>query len=97
MKIRKYFCKIQNNNKNTIKNQNRYFIQLCFRRAAEYIHEHEEASEDVANYLANPINAYLLVKRLTSDWKQTVTLLNDDLAQGGSKPLTTAIFSTKTI
>ncbi len=27
------------------------------------------ASKDVQSYLSNPVNAYLLVKRLTTDWK----------------------------
>ncbi|XP_046453899.1 prolyl 4-hydroxylase subunit alpha-1-like isoform X1 [Daphnia pulex] len=36
----------------------------------EYENNHHEASEDVSKYLANPLNAYLLVKRLTSDWKK---------------------------
>ncbi|KAK4030537.1 hypothetical protein OUZ56_023780 [Daphnia magna] len=31
---------------------------------------YQEASKDVSKYLANPVNAYLLVKRLTSDWRQ---------------------------
>nr|CAH0108384.1 unnamed protein product [Daphnia galeata] len=36
----------------------------------EYESMYQEASEDVTKYLANPVNAYLLVKRLTSDWNQ---------------------------
>lgn len=47
------------------------------RRAAEYSKEHDEASVDVSAYLSNPINAYLLVKRLTNDWKQTESLMLD--------------------
>lgn len=55
---------------------------MC-RRAADYSKEHEEASRDVTEYLSNPINAYLLLKRLTTDWKATLELMNnDDLAQG---------------
>uniref|UniRef100_A0A1B6CXX7 procollagen-proline 4-dioxygenase n=1 Tax=Clastoptera arizonana TaxID=38151 RepID=A0A1B6CXX7_9HEMI len=65
---------------NYIKEQE-YRVHLLKKRLADYHHEHEVASQDISNYLANPINAYLLLKRLTSDWKQTVTLLNDDLAQ----------------
>ena len=37
--------------------------------SAHYSRMHSIASKDVDNYLANPINAYLLVKRLTTDWK----------------------------
>ena len=36
------------------------------------------ASKDVDSYLANPINAYLLVKRLTTDWQTVEQLLNPD-------------------
>lgn len=35
------------------------------------------ANEDVETFLSNPVNAFLLVKRLTADWK-----LAEDLAQG---------------
>lgn len=53
------------------------------RRAADYVKEHEEASVDISGYLSNPINAYLLVKRLTTDWKQTESLMVD-FAEGNS-------------
>lgn len=36
----------------------------------EYQRMYKEASTDVSKYLANPINAFVLVKRLTSDWKE---------------------------
>ena len=36
------------------------------------------ASKDVNSYLANPINAYLLVKRLTTDWKFVEYLINSE-------------------
>jgi hypothetical protein len=52
------------------------------RHAAEYAREHEEASQDVQGYLSNPINAYLLVKRLTTDWKEVETQMVDDAGQG---------------
>ncbi|XP_075211186.1 prolyl 4-hydroxylase subunit alpha-1 isoform X3 [Lycorma delicatula] len=52
-------------------------LQLLRKRAADYAKEHEEASVDISSYLSNPINAYLLVKRLTSDWKQTESLMVD--------------------
>lgn len=35
------------------------------------------AARDVTNYLSNPINDYLLVKRLTSDWHKTEQLMQD--------------------
>jgi hypothetical protein len=52
------------------------------RHAAEYAREHEEASQDVQGYLSNPINAYLLVKRLTTDWKEVETQMVDDVGKG---------------
>jgi prolyl 4-hydroxylase len=56
---------------------------LCFHRhAADYAKEHEEASQDVQGYLSNPINAYLLVKRLTTDWKEVETQMVDDVGKG---------------
>ncbi|XP_046656313.1 prolyl 4-hydroxylase subunit alpha-1-like [Daphnia pulicaria] len=36
----------------------------------EYESMYQEAIADVPKYLSNPVNAYLLVKRLTSDWKK---------------------------
>ncbi|XP_054165484.1 prolyl 4-hydroxylase subunit alpha-1-like [Oppia nitens] len=36
------------------------------------------ASKDTESYLANPINAYLLVKRLTTDWKEVEALIQSD-------------------
>ena len=56
---------------------------MCVHRhAAEYAREHEEASQDVQGYLSNPINAYLLVKRLTTDWKEVETQMVDDVGKG---------------
>lgn len=49
---------------------------------AHYAEEQEKANQNPTEYLANPINAYLLVKRLTTDWKNTEDLLQDDLYQG---------------
>jgi prolyl 4-hydroxylase len=47
------------------------------RHAEDYEKEHSIASRDVTNYLSNPINDYLLVKRLTSDWHKTEKLMQD--------------------
>lgn len=57
-----------------------------------YTREHEKANENPTEYLANPINAYLLVKRLTTDWKATEELLRDDLQRGNSLNLYTSSF-----
>lgn len=43
-----------------------------------YADLHSIASKDVDSYLANPINAYLLVKRLTTDWQLVEHLLSSD-------------------
>lgn len=49
---------------------------------AIYSIEYEKARADPTEYFANPINAYLLVKRLTADWKYTENLLKNDIYQG---------------
>ena len=57
-------------------------VCIYCRHAAEYAKEHEEASQDIQGYLSNPINAYLLVKRLTTDWKEVETQMVDDVGKG---------------
>ncbi|KAJ9592145.1 hypothetical protein L9F63_001261, partial [Diploptera punctata] len=56
-------------------------LNILRRAAAEYAKEHEEASQDVQGYLSNPINAYLLVKRLTTDWKEVESQMVDDVGK----------------
>ncbi|XP_023229578.1 prolyl 4-hydroxylase subunit alpha-1-like [Centruroides sculpturatus] len=41
----------------------------------EYGKLYNTASQNIQTFLANPVNAYLLVKRLTADWKATENLL----------------------
>ena len=48
----------------------------------EYESMYQEASADVTKYLANPINAYLLVKRLTSDWRQVEGVMTQNVGPG---------------
>ena len=43
---------------------------------------YEEASVDVPKYISNPINAYLLVKRLTSDWKKVEGIMTQNAGPG---------------
>ncbi|EEZ97484.1 Prolyl 4-hydroxylase subunit alpha-2-like Protein [Tribolium castaneum] len=50
------------------------------RYAAIYKNQHDKASENVQVYVANPINAYTLVKRLTADWREVENLINSDLS-----------------
>ncbi|KAL9891733.1 prolyl 4-hydroxylase subunit alpha-1-like isoform 2-T2 [Glossina fuscipes fuscipes] len=45
----------------------------------EYQREHEEAATDISVYVSNPINAYLLTKRLTTDWRQVENLMAHDV------------------
>ncbi|GLV45494.1 prolyl-4-hydroxylase-alpha EFB [Carabus blaptoides fortunei] len=50
-------------------------VELLRRFAEDYQRQHDDASADVQTYLANPLNAYLLVKRLTTDWRQVEALM----------------------
>lgn len=45
----------------------------------EYQREHDEAAKDVSEYLLNPINAYLLTKRLTTDWRDLEQIMTMDV------------------
>ena len=42
----------------------------------KYARMHSIAIQDTQTYLANPVNAYLLVKRLSTDWKRGKYLNN---------------------
>jgi len=64
-------------------------LHMLKRHAAEYAREHEEASQDVQSYLSNPISAYLLVKRLTTDWKEVETQMVDDVGKVFVQNITT--------
>ncbi|KAG5881350.1 hypothetical protein JTB14_020600 [Gonioctena quinquepunctata] len=50
-------------------------IDLLKRFADVYQTQHNKAIEDVQLYVSNPINAYTLVKRLTTDWRQVEELI----------------------
>ncbi|XP_024082714.1 prolyl 4-hydroxylase subunit alpha-2 isoform X2 [Cimex lectularius] len=63
-------------------------LQQLKNKVKDYKKEHSVASGDVTNYLSNPINAYLLVKRLITDWKYTETLMNDAVAEDAIKNIT---------
>lgn len=54
-------------------------IDFLKKKVMEYQREHAEASKDVSAYLLNPINAYLLTKRLTSDWKDIEQIMTMDV------------------
>lgn len=55
---------------------------MSIRFLEEYESMYQEASADVTKYLANPINAYLLVKRLTSDWRQVEGVITENVGLG---------------
>lgn len=54
------------------------FLIFLIRKLSEYKAEHAEAAFDTSKYLANPINAYLLTKRLTNDWNQVEVILQSE-------------------
>lgn len=54
-----------------------------------YKKQHELASDDLETYVSNPINAYLLVKRLTADWKQVESLIGMRIGEGTMQNLLT--------
>lgn len=59
-----------------------FSIFLLRRYAITYQDQHDSAAQNVQKYLANPINAYLLVKRLTIDWKQVESLMGATVGNG---------------
>jgi prolyl 4-hydroxylase len=48
--------------------------------ADEYFSRNSESFDNEANYVSNPVNAYLLIKRLTSDWKYITHLMRSNTA-----------------
>lgn len=56
-------------------------LDLLRRFAEDYQKQHDDSNSDVQAYLANPINAYLLVKRLTTDWKQVEALMSSNVGE----------------
>lgn len=50
--------------------------------------EHAEAAKDVKEYLANPINAFLVVKRLIMDWKQAEHYMKDHIYEEAAENMT---------
>lgn len=59
-----------------------YKLNKYIRRINEYQREHDEASRDISRYISNPINAYLLTKRLTSDWRIVEQVMSHDVSNG---------------
>ncbi|KAF5298234.1 hypothetical protein FQR65_LT09745 [Abscondita terminalis] len=64
-------------------------LELLQKYLSIYKKQHTEASDDVETYIANPINAYLLVKRLTTDWHHVESLMNMNIGQDYLKNIST--------
>lgn len=54
-------------------------LEYLKHKVTEYQREHNEAAKDVSSYLLNPINAYLLTKRLTNDWRDLEQIMTMDV------------------
>jgi len=58
-----------------------------------YLNEYEkirtDAASDVERYVGNPLNSYLLIKRLTSDWKEVRELVSAKTGEAVISHLTT--------
>ncbi|XP_076257689.1 prolyl 4-hydroxylase subunit alpha-1 isoform X2 [Rhynchophorus ferrugineus] len=54
-------------------------LDLLKRYIDIYQKQHEIATSDPQRYLANPINAYTLVKRLTTDWGQVESVISTNI------------------
>ncbi|KAI0236972.1 Prolyl 4-hydroxylase subunit alpha-1 [Lamellibrachia satsuma] len=57
-------------------------LEKLKRIAEDYRHHSSDALEDVDRHLANPVNAFLLVKRFTSDWEEVLDLIRNTTGQG---------------
>lgn len=61
-----------------------YLYFDCWRYALSIAEEVKKANEDTKEYLSNPIDDYILIKRLTVDWNVTKNLIVGDFDQGNS-------------
>ena len=52
------------------------------RHIAVYEEIKDRASNDVEKYVGNPLNSYLLIKKLTSDWKEVKNLMSSNAHSG---------------
>ena len=53
-----------------------FLIVFNFRHIVGYEEVQKKAHHDVEKYIGNPLNSYLLIKKLTSDWKELKDLLS---------------------
>lgn len=49
--------------------------------AKEYTVRNQEAIKEGAKFVSNPVNAYLLIKRLTSDWTYVESMMKNNAAE----------------
>jgi len=63
-------------------------LQHIQKKYIEFTNEHEKASRDVTRYLSNPLNGFLLVKRLTMDWKDVESIIKNDVGQQSLQNMT---------
>jgi len=55
-------------------------LVFYFRFSQEYTTRNAIVAKEGPNYLANPVNAYLLIKRLTSDWNYVESMMKNNMA-----------------
>uniref|UniRef100_A0A182PPX1 procollagen-proline 4-dioxygenase n=1 Tax=Anopheles epiroticus TaxID=199890 RepID=A0A182PPX1_9DIPT len=65
---------------NYVQAQEEKLMQLR-QKVQEYRREHSEAARDVSAYLSNPVNAFLLTKRLTTDWRYVENLMTYEVGK----------------
>uniref|UniRef100_A0A915BIH4 Prolyl 4-hydroxylase alpha subunit domain-containing protein n=2 Tax=Parascaris univalens TaxID=6257 RepID=A0A915BIH4_PARUN len=63
-------------------------LQQLKKVAKEYAARNAEALSSDTSYVSNPVNAYLLIKRLTSDWKFVETMMTQNSAEQFLKNIT---------
>lgn len=59
-----------------------YNLIIHCRLSREYNKLYRAAGNDVETFLSNPVNAFLLVKRLTADWKVAEHLIDASYGRG---------------
>ncbi len=55
-------------------------LVFYFRFSQEYTTRNAIVAKEGPNYLANPVNAYVLIKRLTSDWNYVESMMKNNMA-----------------
>ncbi|PAV70367.1 hypothetical protein WR25_24413 isoform B [Diploscapter pachys] len=63
-------------------------LEQLKRYAEEYVSRNAHADGVGPEFVTNPINAYLLIKRLTSEWRQVEAMMRDNRAEKFIKSIT---------